>query len=128
MEVELVALDEEGRPDVLQSDSTGVAANTPAPKWNAIFDFAVPSELVEDAVVVFKAWDTRGIGRAFLGQVGRCTTPSLHVYDRADTLLVNRRYLLIPSLRWRSPSWLTTAPTCWPSRSGTCWSGRGTGS
>ena len=67
--IELVAVDRHGVAETLQHDETRVVANTVSPKWNATFDFVVPEALVDDAMVVFKAWDTRGIGRAFLGQV-----------------------------------------------------------
>ena len=67
--IELLAVDRHGVAETLQHDETRVVPNTVNPKWNAIFDFVVPEALVDDAMVVFKAWDTRGIGRAFLGQV-----------------------------------------------------------
>ena len=69
-----------------QSDETHVVAETTTPKWGSIFDFIIPTRLLECTIVNIEVWDKSSFGRSFLGEVALALSelPSQSAYDTAE--------------------------------------------
>jgi hypothetical protein len=89
--VEVAAVDRHGLTHTLHRAETRPLPGGSSPRWGVAVDVPCPwlaaaagpsRPAVEDGLLVVKAYDPRGIGRAFLGQVGQRSSPGLSSHAR----------------------------------------------